>query len=248
MAASAFPTLLTFAFAGPGEELWGIGWLPLDIGPGLILIADGSNVGGLIAELDDDHSTWRVRAPDVELTVAATSDPIPLSTAAPEGAGFTQLATVAGTATVGGRALEVRAAGRRSAHATPDEVSKYDSIREVSGWFDGDEAISLIALRPRKPKGHEQDIVAAAVIEPEAPRVITDPRLSTTYDAAGRPARVNLELWTDDPEQYPRRLAGEAAGARAEASGAGWELRAELMHCHARGQDGVGVYLLARPA
>jgi hypothetical protein len=246
MAASAFPTLLTFAFTGPGEELWGTGWFPLAHGSGLILIADGESAAAVVAELEDDDNTWHVRAPDVELTVAATGDPIPLSSA-PEGAGFTQRATVRGTVTVAGRALEVNATGRRSAHATPDEVPKYDSIREVSGWFDGDEAVSLIALRPRKPKGHEQDIVAAAVIAPEQPLVIVDPRLSTTYDATGRPARVNLELWTDDPEQFPRRLAGEAAHRGAEASGAGWTLTAELMRCHTRGRDGSGVYLLARP-
>ncbi len=247
MAASPPPTLLTFAFAMPEQELWGIGWFPQLAGPGLLVLAAGSEVAGLVAELDHDQDTWQVHAQNAELSVAPGGDPVALATAT-EPSGYTQLATVAGTATVASRALEVEGGGRRSGHASVGKLSGYDSIREVSGWFDGGEAISLIALRPRKSKGHEQDVVAAAVIEPEEPPAITDPRLSTTYDAAGRPARVNLELWTEDPEQPPRRMAGEATEREARATGAGWELRAELLRCHSRGQDGSGVYLLARPA
>lgn len=247
MAASSPPTLLTFAFAAPGEELWGTGWFPQTGAPGALVLVDGRDTAGLVAELADDDGTWQVRAPGLEIAIADSGDPVPLM-AGSETSGFTQLATVTGAATVAGRALEVQADGRRSAHTSPDDLVRYDSVREVSGWFEGAEAVSLIALRPRRAKGHEQDIVAAAVIEAETPPAITDPRLSTTYDATGRPARVNLELWTDDPEQFPRRMAGEATEHEAQATGAGWELTAELLRCHSRGQDGRGVYLLARPA
>jgi len=115
----------------------------------------------------------------------------------------------------------------------------------------------LLTLRPRKSRGHEADLVAAAVLEPESAPRVTDPRLSTTYDAAGLPARVGLELWfeTDDtdeePEeeterQFPRRAAGEAVGPGIDWEVAGFKLHAALLRWHSRGSDGTGVYLLGQ--
>jgi hypothetical protein len=121
-------------------------------------------------------------------------------------------------------------------------------VRELAAWFGPSEAIAVIALRPRKHKGQEQDRIQAAVVDPEAAVLIVDPRLSTTFTAAGRASRVGLELWSEDEEQPPLRVAGEALARGARLSAPGWELTVDWLACHRRGRDGAGVYLLARPA
>ena len=85
---------------------------------------------------------------------------------------------------------------------------------------------------------------------PTPPRVVADPRLSTTYGADGAPARAGLELWLDGEEgkQYLRRAAGESLAVGTRVAEHDLELSAELFRWHSRGRDGAGVYLLARPA
>ena len=79
--------------------------------------------------------------------------------------------------------------------------------------------LSVVALRPRKARGQDADVVSAVALEPEGQLAIEDPRLSTTYAGDGRPLRVGLELWVsagdDDEEQYPRRASGETLGVAA---------------------------------
>jgi hypothetical protein len=144
--------------------------------------------------------------------------------------------------------MAVEAPGRRGERVAETPLQRLDSIREVSAWFGSGDGVTAIALRPRKHKGHEQDEVSAAVLGDAPWPPITDPRLSTTYSTDGRPTRFNLELWSEDPEHFPRRVAGEVIGAGAEVSSAGWQLRAELLQCHSRGEEGPGVYVVGRPA
>jgi hypothetical protein len=155
---------------------------------------------------------------------------------------------VAGRLTLAGETVSFDTSGRRGGRAGTEALDGLDSVREVSAWFEPAEAVALLALRPRRTKGHDQDAITAAVIDPEGWPPVTDPRLSTTYTAAGDPAHVGLELWSDDPESFPRRLAGESTGSRAAASAGGWSVSAERLLCHSRGNEGMGVYLIARPA
>jgi hypothetical protein len=161
-------------------------------------------------------------------------------------AGWEQLCRVSGRF----GANEVDCLGVRSAWSDDLELSRFESIRAVSVWFDPDEAFALTAFRPRKAKAHDGDLLAAAVIAPERSAAVEDPRLSTTYAADGWPLRAGLELWlaseTDSEQQYPRRASGEAAGPRAEALAGELELQAEPFQWHSRGRVGAGMYLLAR--
>ena len=129
------------------------------------------------------------------------------------------------------------------------------SLRQVCAWFDPDEGVALLALRPDKARGQDADVISAAVREPRLTGPISDPRLSTTYDDDGRPTRAGLELWIgaetsseEDGEQaerqYPRRLSGEALGARVDWAVDGLALHAALFRWHSRDRDGAGVYLL----
>jgi hypothetical protein len=90
--------------------------------------------------------------------------------------------------------------------------------------------------------------------EPQLEGSVSDPRISTTYGADGEPTRAGIELWIGVPasgdgeeqteHQYPRRLAGEALGARIDWVVDGLSLHAALFRWHSHHRDGPGVYLL----
>lgn len=241
-------TLRTFAFADLEGGPWGAGWFPGDAGRGLVLVgASGEAAQALEAELEaGPENAWRISTEVGELVVAPSGETaeLPGSEAAP--AGFEEQCTVSGELALGTGPASVAGTGCRARHHT--SLDKVDSVREFAAWFGPGDAMALVSVRPRKHKGHEQDTVAAAVFDAEGWPPITDPRLSTTYTAAGDPARVGLELWSDEPEGFPRRLAGESMNRSGDGAAHGWTVSAHLMLCHSRGKDGPGVYLLARPA
>ncbi len=243
-------TLRTFAFGDLDQGPWGAGWFPEGPAPGLLLVAaPGQTAHALEAELaDGPDDAWRVSTNVGELVVAPSGETaaLPSPEAAPEG--VAEQCTITGELALEttGTTTSLETIGCRARHHT--SLEKVDSVREFSAWFGPGEAMALVSVRPRKHKGHEQDAVAAVVIDPEGWPPITDPRLSTTYTATGDPARAGLELWSDEPDSFPRRLAGESLARRSTGAAGGWTVSAHLMLCHSRGKDGPGVYLLARPA
>lgn len=239
--------LRTLAFAAPEGALWGAGWFP-GSGPGVLIVSAGGGARALEASLDAAGEEWRVSTPQGELRIAPEGEAAQLGAGERSPSGSEQLCRVSGGLELGEAPGAVEAPGRRGERQVPDGLERQDSVREVSAWFGDGEAAVLVAARPRKHKGHEQDACAAVVLDPEAWPAITDPRLSTTYAADGRVRRMTLELWNEDPEQLPRRVAGEALGQGASGRAGDWALSAELLLCHSRGRDGLGVYLLARPA
>lgn len=244
------PTLRTLAFGELEGGVWGAGLFTGEQGAGVLLLdaGDGGQALAATCEAGAPDGNWRLRTGAGELTVAPAGEAVGTGPLPEVPDGYEQRCTVRGTVVVDGRELTLPAPGRRSQHAAPGELSRFESLRELSAWFEPDEAVSLLALRPRKQRGHEQDAISAAVVDPAGWDAIEDPRLSTTYAAGGRPLRANLELWVADPEQYPRRVGAEAVGRGAQGETGGWSVRAELLRCHSRGADGPGVYLLARAA
>jgi hypothetical protein len=194
----------------------------------------------------DPAREWRLSGTGLELVVAPAGEAVPAG--APESGldGFDQLCRVTGHFDFRGSTNELSSLGCRSVHGGVDE---YESLRAVAAWFASGDGLALAAFRPRRTKGQDGDLVAAAVLDPEHPAAAEDPRLSTTYTGAGWPARASLELWlpsAEDEEAQPlRRAAGQATGARLQAVWGEREVRAELFHWGSRGQDGTGVYVLA---
>jgi hypothetical protein len=239
----------TIAFGDLDAGVWGFAW-----GDGEQVAAAGAARAGdpLVAETAgiagaDAGQEWVLTGAALELRIAPVGGPV--SHQAP--AGFHELCRVRGRATVDGRELEVDVPGLRGVHSeSSSDIGALDSVREVSAWFAPGDGLALTALRPRGAKGHDRDLVVASVLDPAGAIGVADPRLSTTYTAAGRPARVGLELWIpqeDSEEQYPRRAAGESLGAAAAGSLGSVTLEAELLRCRSHGEEGIGVYLLARP-
>jgi hypothetical protein len=240
--------LRTVAFGTLDGGPWGAAWLAES--PIVVLAASAGGpprrIPGATITGPDQGEDWRLAADGLELDLSGDGEPAPIATDEAV-VGFEQLCRARGHAVVDGSELTVDCPGLRGAHHDLD-LGAYQSIRRVSAWFDSGEGIALLALRPRKAKGHGRDVMRAALLGSDGPAVVADPRLSTTYTADGAPARAGLELWLDDEdsEQYPRRAAGEAVGAPARLSDHDLELRAAFFRWHRRGGEGAGVYLLAQ--
>jgi hypothetical protein len=244
--------LRTLAFGDLERGIWGAAWVPVDDGPALTALgADGSVTfgSGLRYSVDEYGGEWRVDGDGTVLTVSPVGDPVGVAATDDHVDGFDQLCRVTGRFQLGGAEVEVETLGLRSSRSGGFDLGKLESVRAVSTWFEPDEGLALMAFRARKAKGHDGDVLTAAVLGTEASAAAEDPRLSTTYDADGWPVRAGLELWIageDEDEQYPRRASGEATGAHAEFADGGLELQVEPFRWHSHGRDGAGMYILAR--
>lgn len=242
---SAIPatSLRTLAFGDLEIGIWGAAAAGTEAVVAVAAI-DGptpiSAVGATLAAGPGD--TWELSGPGLALRLEA-EDPA-RDTGAPNR--LAQVCQVTGTVTLDGIERDIGCLGLRSA-VTGVDLSSLDSIRQVLTWFGEDDGIVLSALRPRGTKGHDRDDVTATVLEPEGPVDVAEGRLSTTYQGGGLPARVGLELWlTDEEQQFPRRVAGEALGIDASGMTAGATVSLHAFRCHSRGRDGAGAYLIAR--
>jgi hypothetical protein len=246
VSADAKPPLRTVAFGDLANGVWGVAWGDtepvLAIGAPQLPEAPArslADIGGFAAD-----ERWIVRSEGLELTVSPDSDAATSAAIA----GFDQLCRVHGRAVIDGAEHELDLPGRRGSRPELD-LARLDSVRDVAAWFGSGDGLALTSLRPRGAKGQDRDVVSAGVFEHGAAIAVSDPRLSTTYTADGHPIRVGLELWLDaeeSDEQYPRRAAGERTGGSVALQRAGLELEAYALRCRSRGEEGVGVYVLAR--
>jgi hypothetical protein len=127
--------------------------------------------------------------------------------------GYEQLCRVRGTATVGGGERRIDCLGQRGHSWGRPDWSKLALARTVSAWFDDATAVTLTAVRDQKAEHHADEAVAAYLVEDGMPVEVSDPRLSTTYDAGERQVHAGLELWVpvpgDGDGEIPHRAAGE---------------------------------------
>jgi len=244
--------LRTLAFGDVPRTVWGAAWIPG--GGGSVVATVGGDAGrpvvsSLRLSVAEDGGEWRLDGDHVALVAAPAGETVDVRASDDDIVGFDQLCRVTGRFEQGGTEHAVDCLGLRTSCSGSFDLAKIESVRAVSTWFEPDEGFALMAFRDRKAKHHDSDVVTAAVLGPETSTPVEDPRLSTTYDADGWPVRAGLELWLaaeGEEEQYPRRAAGEAAGARTETAAGELELRAEAFRWHSRGREGAGLYLLAR--
>lgn len=216
-----------------------------------------------LAELQGSEATepWRLEGDALSLLLTPVAPAVHGGGADVGLESLDQLCSVSGTLTLDGSEHEISCFGWRSTADSAIDLSAIDSFRQTSGWFEARAGLALLSLRPRSARGHDADLIAAAVLEPAdaAPIAVADPRLSTTYDAGGLPTRIGLELWLE-PErsdadegdgsehQLSRRAAAEVIGAAVEWEVQDFQLHALRLRWHSRGSDGAGVYLLAQHA
>lgn len=228
--------LRVVSFGDLDGEIWGS---MLDLGEPVIAFGtpDGVATAADAALTEDQDGSWRLAGASIELGIAPAAGHDPSDDA---------LCHVSGTLSVAGQRRSIDCLGIRS-NAADRRLPRLESLRGISGWFESDHGVTLLALRPAGGHGQENDLVAATVFEPEGWTPVDDPRVSTTYLAGEHPARVGLELWIGDgDEQYSRRAAAEAAGNAARLERGGLQLQVTPLRCHTQGLDGAGVYLLAQ--
>jgi hypothetical protein len=237
-------SLRTLAFGDLEAGIWGAAAAGTEA---LVAVAatDGgapiSAVGATLTAGPDD--AWELTGPGLALLLEA-EDPARDTSAESR---LAQVCRVTGTVTLDGTPRDIGCLGLRSAVDGVD-LSSLDSVRQVLTWFGEDDGIVLSSLRPRGAKGHERDDVTATVLEPDGPVDVSEGRMSTTYKAGGLPSRVGLELWlTDEDQQFPRRVAGEALGVDASGVTAAATVSLHAFRCHSRGRDGAAAYVIARP-
>lgn len=234
MSDGATTPLRVIAFADPEGRLWG-GAVDDGSSPVMVLGATGGplSAGDERLALDATDDEWRLTGAGIDLTV----------TPSPGDGGDIQLCDVSGTVSAAGGDVVVQCPAIRTT-GRPD--GRLGSVRAVAGWFGGELAFGLEALRPARAQGHESDRIRAALFEAGSPVIVDEGRLSTTVHEDGVPARTSLELWVGDGEDlYPRRAAGEARGPSAQGAAGALRLAGVPLRCHAAGLDGTGVYLVA---
>lgn len=250
MTAVATAGLRTVAFGDPGGTVWGSAWISRTQSLELMALGAGERAQFVQADLEGEgEEPWRLTAGYAELSFSPAGEAARSAPGIDAAlAGFAQLCRVEGQLRLDGEEHEVKCLGVRAARPEGGDLARFQSAREVTAWFEPGEALTLLALRPRKSSGHDADLIAASVLDADGAATVAEPRLSTTYTSSGRAARVGLELWPEEEGEeseraFPRRAVGQAVGACAQSEADELLLRAELLHWRSRGREGPGVYV-----
>ncbi|MGI8750281.1 MAG: hypothetical protein ACR2J6_07005 [Thermoleophilaceae bacterium] len=141
---------------------------------------------------------------------------------------------------IGGR--KVKCLGTLSETARPPEWEELDALRSVSALFDRDNALLVLARRPRGAVGHGVEEVSAWLLSDGEAVELSETRLSTVYDGEGRQRSAGLELWTPG-EKAPRRGSGTAVAGTSLAI-EGLAVHAAVFRWRLEDREGTGAYEL----
>lgn len=211
---------------------------------------------GLEATIEEPLHRWTVRLDDgphgFELTFEASAPPAELEPSEPAAraggmTGYVQLCHVHGTARAGGRAHEVRGVGQRAHCWGEPDWDRMGSTRTLAAWLDDGSGLSVLAVRPAAAANHGDESTWAALLGAAGTLRVDEPRLSTTYDDAGRQRTASLELWVGADDAYPRRATGEVVCGSTVDLGR-LRLDCAFMRWRMDGRSGVGRYDVLRPA
>ena len=275
-AGEGFADSVTVAFGDPGADVYAVARLGIVPGAEprasslAVLCAGGRPVGavaqgqigvqapdwaaleaaGVRMETLEPLAGWRVAFTaegagfDVRLT--ALTGPIELEEAGGM-QGYDQLCRVQGTAVVGGSERPLDGLGQRTHAWGVADWDRMESVRTVGAWIGEDLAVGLQAVRRAGARGHDADAVSAWMLGEDGPQQLSEARLSTTYDDAGRQRRAGLELWEREDSEYPHRVAGEVVCGSTFELGA-LRLDTAFFRFRMEGREGAGRYDLLRRA
>jgi hypothetical protein len=198
-------------------QTWGVSWTPAAGAPCRLAIRQGAAAAVREATLESEGDAWRLAGDGVTVLLRPVAQAARGRDIDGELEILEQLCELTGELELESRRTELRCLAWQSTLERERDLSSIDSFRFLAAWLDPRHGFSLTALRPGRARGHDSDLIAAAVIDdPPLPPVV-DPRLSTTYGASGLPARAGVELWFQEPgesesegsapPEYPRRAA-----------------------------------------
>ena len=205
---------------------------------------------GVRMETLEPLAGWRVaftaEGAGFDVRLSALTGPIELEEAGGM-QGYDQLCRVQGTAVVGGSERPLDGLGQRTHAWGVADWDRMESVRTVGAWIGEDLAVGLQAVRRAGARGHDADAVSAWMLGEDGPQQLSEARLSTTYDDAGRQRRAGLELWEREDSEYPHRVAGEVVCGSTFELGA-LRLDTAFFRFRMEGREGAGRYDLLRRA
>jgi hypothetical protein len=115
-----------------------------------------------------------------------------------------------------------------------------DALRTISALLDAENALFVLARRPRGALGHGEERVTAVLLQGGELHSVENARISTVYDGDGRQRSAGLEIWLPG-EDFPRRGSGTAV------AGSSLELEDLLVHAavfrwRVEEREGIGSY------
>jgi hypothetical protein len=144
------------------------------------------------------------------------------------------------TGEVGG--TKVDCLGTLAETKVPPSWSDLDAVRSISVLGDAENAVLVLARRPRGALGHGQELITAWLLEAGELRGVEEARVSTVYDGDGRQRNAGLELWLPG-EDFPRRISGSAiAGSSLELEGL--DVHVAVFRWQMDGREAAGAYEL----
>jgi hypothetical protein len=157
--------------------------------------------------------------------------------------GYEQLCRVRGS--MAGRAID--GFGQRGHSWGNPDWDKIALARSVSAWFEDGTGCVLSTVRSVKASSHADEAIWAAAYDGTRFLGVEEPRLSTTFDSAGRQVRAGLELWMGGDDDYPTRGLGEVVTGSTLELGA-LRLDVAFFAWHIEGRTAVGRYDIIRHA
>jgi hypothetical protein len=238
------------AFGQLEGGVWGAAWLPPgSAGSGILGLAEAAAAGPIQADGAGPDEPWRVEGGVGGVTLEGAGEPVWSDPEAPE-QGFDQLCRVTGEIAPGGAPQKLDCLGWRGAHPLGAPAGTATSFRIAASWFDVEDGFALMALRPRKARGQDEDSIRAVLFDAGTGQVVAEPRLSTTYTESAGASRAGVELWIetepDSDHLYPRRALGEALAAPTRWTVSELALEAQPFRWFSGGREGPGIYLLGQ--
>ena len=178
-----------------------------------------------------------------ELEGRLSVDLEPLSQAADLGGVSVRTCRVAGS--VAGRRVDCL--GTISETRRAPSWDELDAVRTISVLVDPENALILMARRPRGAHGHGDERIVAWLVRAGELASVEDARVSTVYDGQGRQRSAGLELWLPG-EDFPRRGSGNVvAGSSLQLEGL--DVHLAVFRWRLEEREGYGGYeVMARSA
>lgn len=217
--------------AAPIVEHWG------DAHVGPVALGTLESLGRWTAELRTDEAT-------LACELEAVGPPVDVLHHVPGLTRYTQLATVEGRVTTGGKETRVRGQAVRTHAWGPRTEARR---RFVTAATAEGTLVGVAADRARAANAHGDELVGGEILDArDWAGPFEEVRLSTVYGADGLPRKAGLELYRPGDE-LPARLSGQAAGGATFELG-GTELTVAFFDWRLSGRPAWGTYELESAA